>query len=328
MALWNLWLATGENMVIPVKIGISSCLLGEKVRYDGGHKHDRYITDTLGNFVEFIGVCPEVECGLPIPREAMRLEGDPATPRLVTRNTRIDLTGQVRAWCLNKVREPEMGELCGFIFKKKSPSCGPFQVKVHTPGISARSGRGLFADAVARHFPLLPVEDEERLCNMAIRENFMERVVACRRWRDFLRDEPETGDLLEFHIRHKLLVMAHSPAHCREMGRLVAQANEARWGELLDRYQELLMQALSLHATVSKNFNVLLHVMGHFKGQLSSGEKGSLLEAIGRYRDRQAPLLVPLTLLMHFANEYDQHYLRKQAYLNPHPLELMLRNHG
>ncbi|KAF0216076.1 MAG: hypothetical protein FD174_3838 [Geobacteraceae bacterium] len=175
-------------MAEPVKIGISSCLLGEKVRYDGGHKHDRFITETVGHYFKFIGICPEVQCGLPTPREAMRLEGDPRAPRLVTRNSRIDLTEQVLHWCLGKVKEPEFGELCGFIFKKKSPSCGPFQVKVYTPGTLAGSGRGLFADAVARHFPLLPVEDEERLYDTAIMENFIARVFAYRRMRDSRRN--------------------------------------------------------------------------------------------------------------------------------------------
>lgn len=315
-------------MAKPVKIGVSLCLLGEKVRYDGGHKLDRYITDTLSNFFEFVGFCPEAQSGLPTPREVMRLEGDPQAPRLVTRHTRIDLTGQVLAWCRNKVEEPELKELCGFIFKKRSPSCGPCQVKVYNPGIPARNGRGLFADAVARHFPLIPMTDEEGLGSMAIRENFIERVFACRRWRDFLQEEPSTGNLVEFHAAHKLLIMAHSPNHYREMGKLVAHGNEITADKLLNRYQELLMKALTLHATVSKNVNVLQHIMGHFKKHLSTNEKKELLDIINRYHDRQVPLIAPLTLLMRYTDKYDQSYLKKQVYLNPLPAKRIPRNHG
>jgi uncharacterized protein YbbK (DUF523 family) len=170
----------------PIKIGVSSCLLGEKVRYDGGHKQDRYITDTLGKCFTFIPVCPEVGCGMTTPREAMRLERDPANPRLITINTRSDKTGQMLAYCATRVRELEAEDLCGFICKKDSPSCGLFRVKVYNNGVAARGGRGLFAAAVARHFSLLPLEEADHLNDPAIRENFIERVFSYRRWKDFL----------------------------------------------------------------------------------------------------------------------------------------------
>ena len=173
-------------MLKAIRLGVSSCLLGEKVRYDGGHKHDNYITDTLGKFFHFLPICPEVGCGLPIPREAMRLEGDPENPRLMTIKTGIDLTEQMREYCRRVVVELEREDLCGFIFKKDSPSCGLFGVKVYNKGGPVETGRGLFADAVVRHFPLFPVEEEGRLYDMSIRENFIERVFACRRWKDFL----------------------------------------------------------------------------------------------------------------------------------------------
>lgn len=164
-----------------IKIGISTCLLGEKVRFDGGHKHAPFITDTLGKLFTFVGVCPEVGCGLSTPREAMRLEGDPAAPRLMTIKTRQDLTEQMLAFCREKVSELEKEGLCGFIFKKNSPSSGLFRVKVYKRGVPVESGRGLFADAIVRHFPLLPVEEEDRLCDMAIRKDFIERVLTYRR---------------------------------------------------------------------------------------------------------------------------------------------------
>jgi len=172
-----------------IKIGASSCLLGEPVRYDGGHKHNHYITATLGQYFTFVPVCPEVGCGLPIPREAMRLEGDPAAPRLLTNKSRVDLTAQMLAFCAAKVKELEQEDLCGFIFKKDSPSCGLFRVKFYNNGVAAKSGRGLFAAAVAQHFPLLPLEEEGRLNDPLLRENFIERVFSYHRGKD-LREEP------------------------------------------------------------------------------------------------------------------------------------------
>ncbi|MBL0225037.1 MAG: DUF523 and DUF1722 domain-containing protein [Geobacteraceae bacterium] len=311
-----------------IRVGVSSCLLGEHVRYDGGHKHDRYITDTLGRFFSFLPVCPEVGCGLPVPREAMRLEGDPDQPHLMTRQSRIDKTDQMLAFCNGKVRELESADLCGFIFKKDSPSSGLFRVKVYgASGIPVKSGSGLFAASVARHFPLLPMEEEGRLNDPAIRENFIERVFCYRRWKDFLLARPGLGGLMEFHTRHKLLVMSHSTQIYREMGALVAHGSEMKREILFQRYEELLMKGLALHATAKKNTNVLMHIMGYFKKELSHDEKSELLETIAQYHDQLVPLLVPLTLLKHYVKKYRQAYLMQQIYLAPHPAELMLRNH-
>lgn len=314
-------------MSTQIRIGVSSCLLGEYVRYDGGHKHDRYITDTLGRFFTFVPVCPEVECGMPVPREAMRLEGDPQSPRLMTRQSRIDKTGQMLEFCRRKVVELEEERLCGFIFKKDSPSSGLYRVKVYNDGMAARSGSGLFAASVARHFPLLPLEEDGRLNDPSIRENFIERVFCRHRWQEFIAGEPDLGGLVAFHTRQKLLYMAHSPAMYRETGALVAGGKGMERGELLRRYEELMMNGLARHATVSKNTNVLQHIMGYFKKELSAAEKGELLEVIGRYHDRLVPLIVPLTLLKHYVAKYDKTYLQGQIYLEPHPAELMLRNH-
>lgn len=310
-----------------INIGISSCLLGEPVRYDGGHKHDRYITDILGRYFRFVPVCPEVGCGLPIPRESMRLEGTPDSPRLVTNRSRTDLTGQMTAFCRTKVTELESEDLCGFIFKSKSPSSGLFRVKVYNQGMPAKIGRGLFAEAVTRHFPLLPVEEEGRLNDTDIRENFLERVFSYRRWKDLMATTPDLGDLVEFHTRSKLLIMSHSVEGYRRLGKLVAHAKQLERNELFRQYEELFMSALTLHATVKKQTNVLMHIMGYFKKQLDSMEKAELLEVIGQYHNRLVPLIVPLTLLKHYVNKYDQPYLKKQTYLSPHPAELMLRNH-
>jgi uncharacterized protein YbgA (DUF1722 family)/uncharacterized protein YbbK (DUF523 family) len=310
-----------------IRVGVSSCLLGEKVRYDGGHKHDRYIAETLGRFFTFVPVCPEVGCGLAIPREAMHLEGNPDKPRLVTIRTHTDLTSQMLDYCRRKVEEIGQDDLCGFIFKKGSPSSGLHRVKVYTRGAPARSGRGLFAAAVVERFPLLPVEEEGRLCDPAIRENFIERVFACRRWKDLLGGRRGLGELVRFHTAQKLQVMAHSPQHYREMGKLVADGKGLEEAVLFARYEGLFMVALALQATPRKNTNVLMHIMGYFKKQLATGEKEELLAVIDRYHRQLVPLVVPLTLLGHYVNKYDQHYLKGQTYLNPHPMELMLRNH-
>jgi uncharacterized protein YbgA (DUF1722 family)/uncharacterized protein YbbK (DUF523 family) len=310
-----------------IKVGVSSCLLGEKVRYDGGHKHDHYITDTLGRYFTFVPVCPEVGCGLPVPREAMRLEGDTASPRLVTIKTHKDLTDQMMDYCRRTAVELEREDLCGFIFKKNSPSSGLFRVKVYNKGAPAKTGRGLFADAVVKHFPLLPVEEEGRLYDMGIRENFIERIFAWRRWKDYVSGERTMGEMVEFHTAHKLQLMAHSPQIFRKLGKLVAEGKNTDREQLLDRYQELFMVALTLPATARKNTDVLMHIMGYFKKDITREEKQELLEIIRQYYDRLIPLIVPVTLLRHYVNKYDQQYLKKQSYLNPHPMELMLRNH-
>jgi uncharacterized protein YbgA (DUF1722 family)/uncharacterized protein YbbK (DUF523 family) len=314
-------------METSIKVGVSSCLLGESVRYNGGHKQHHYITDILGRYFSLVPVCPEVGCGLPIPREALRLEGDPAAPRLLTSKSRVDLTAQMQAFCSVKVKELEEEDLCGFIFKKDSPSSGLFRVKVYNNGVAAKSGRGLFAAAVAQHFPLLPLEEEGRLNDPALRENFLERVFSYRRWKDFLANAPTPGRLVGFHAAHKLLMMAHSPEDYRQMGVLVAHDKELETAELFRRYQELLMSGLARPATTAKNTNVLHHIMGYFKKELTAEEKAELVEIIGHYHDHLLPLLVPLTLLKHYTRKYDLPSLRDQLYLSPHPAQLLLRNH-
>lgn len=315
-------------MTGPITIGVSSCLVGERVRYDGGHKHDRSITDLLGRYVRLLPVCPEVGCGLPVPREAMRLEGDPARPRLVTRESRIDLTDRMLSFCAAKVKELEKAEVSGFIFKKGSPSSGLFRVKVYAKGAPPRPGSGLFAAAVVRHFPLLPVEEEGRLNDPRLRENFIERVFGYRRWQEFLADGPTLDRLVDFHTRYKLLMMAHAPGICRTMGALVAHGAELPLPELLTRYAELFMKGLALHATTAKNTNVLRHVAGYFTKELPREEKEELSETIARYHGGDVPLTVPLTLLAQYARKYDQRYLQGQIYLSPHPARQMPVNHA
>ncbi len=311
-----------------IKLGISTCLLGENVRYDGGHKLDRFLRDTLGQYVDYVPVCPEVECGLPIPRESMHLEGDPESPRLVTSKTKQDRTEQMVSWAKRRVVELEKEGLCGFIFKSDSPSSGMERVRVYNEkGMPVKKGVGIFARIFMEHFPLLPVEDEGRLHDPKLRENFIERLFTLKRWREVLAEKPSLGALVDFHTRHKLLILSHSPRHYQIMGRLVAQAKKIPAKDLFRQYQTLLMEALKLKTTPKKNANVLMHMMGYFKEQLSSDEKQELLEVIENYQKEVLPLIVPITLINHYVRKYDQPYLKEQVYLNPHPLELQLRNH-
>jgi len=311
-----------------IKLGISTCLLGKNVRYDGGHKLDRFLTDTLGQYVEYVPVCPEVECGLPIPRESMHLEGDPDSPRLVTIRTKQDMTDRMVQWARNRIIDLEKEDLCGFIFKSDSPSSGMERVKVYNEkGIPLKKGVGMFARIFMEHFPLLPVEDEGRLHDPGLRENFIERIFALKRWRAVLQSKESRGNVVDFHTRHKLLILSHSPKHYQMMGMLVAKAKALPIKELYQQYQTILMEALKLKTTSKKNSNVLMHMMGYFKEQLSSDEKKELLEVIDFYRKSHIPLIVPITLINHYVRKYDQPYLKQQAYLNPHPLELQLRNH-
>ncbi|OGV70815.1 MAG: hypothetical protein A3K19_26865 [Lentisphaerae bacterium RIFOXYB12_FULL_65_16] len=244
-----------------IRLGISACLLGENVRYDGGHKLDRYLRDTLGQFVDYVPVCPESECGLGIPREAMRLVGEPAAPRLVTVKTGVDHTERMLEWASRRVTELEAENLCGFIFKSRSPSSGMERVKVYPPqGMPTHAGVGMFARVFMAHFPLLPVEEEGRLQDPALRENFIERVFTLKRWRDMLADGPSLARLVEFHTRHKLLLLAHSPRDYTELGRWVANAKRRPFPAVLEDYQARLMTALRLRATARKNTNVLQHI--------------------------------------------------------------------
>jgi len=311
-----------------IKLGISACLLGEKVRYDGGHKLDRFLTDTLGRYVEYVPVCPEVECGLPVPRESMHLEGDPDSPRLVTIRTRQDMTERMVSWARKRVAQLEKEDLCGFIFKSDSPSSGMERVRVYNEkGMPVKKGVGMFARIFMEHFPLLPVEDEGCLHDPRLRESFVERIFTLKRWRDALMRKESRGIVVAFHTCHKLFILSHSPKHYLIMGKLVAKAKEIPLKELYRQYQTLLMEAIQVKTTPKKNTNVLMHMMGYFKEELSSDEKQELLEVIGNYREELIPLIVPITLINHYVRKYEQPYLKQQLYLNPHPVELQLRNH-
>jgi uncharacterized protein YbgA (DUF1722 family)/uncharacterized protein YbbK (DUF523 family) len=311
-----------------IRMGISSCLLGEKVRYDGSHKRDPFLTETLGRYVEYVPVCPEVELGLPTPRETLRLVGDSENQRLVFSRSGEEITEPMTNWAKMRVAQLEKEELCGFIFKSKSPSSGMERVKLYDKNnVPHKTGIGLFAKAFMEHFPLLPVEEEGRLHDPGLRENFIESIFTLKRLRETMAMEKTAKGLIDYHSRHKLLMMAHSPDIYRQMGKLVARTGEFEVETLYQDYLTLLVKGLRLKATVPKHINVLQHILGYFKKQLSGDEKQEMLGVLERYRAQQIPLIVPITLLNHYVRKYAQPYLQQQVYLNPHPVELSLRNH-
>jgi uncharacterized protein YbgA (DUF1722 family)/uncharacterized protein YbbK (DUF523 family) len=312
-----------------IKVLVSACLLGEKVRYDGGHKRDLFLNETLGPFVEWVRVCPEVDCGLPVPREAMRLVRAPKRPRLVTNRTGVDHTERIERWAKARLEELSGLDLCGYICKKDSPSSGMERVKVYGDpgGIPARTGVGVFTRMFMERFPRVPVEEEGRLTDPVLREMFVERVFCFRRFRDLLSRPLSRGALVDFHTDHKLLLLSHDRGHYEEMGRLVAGAKTFTVDTLYRKYEEIFMSALAHKATPKKCSDVLSHMMGYFRKTLSTTEKQEMIEVIDQYRRRLVPLVVPVTLIRHYVRKYDVAYLARQVFLHPHPVELMLRNH-
>jgi uncharacterized protein YbgA (DUF1722 family)/uncharacterized protein YbbK (DUF523 family) len=278
--------------------------------------------------VEYVPVCPEVEVGLGIPREALRLVGDPESPRLVTNKTHQDFTARMTAWAQKRVKQLETEDLCGFVFKSNSPSSGMERVRVYNDkGMPVKKGSGIFARVFMEHFQLIPVEDEGRLHDPKLRENFVERVFALKRWRETVSQRLGLGKLVKFHTANKLLILSHSQQHYRAMGKLVAGGKQLPIKDLYAKYEQLLTEALKLKTTHKKNTNVLQHMMGYFKKQLSPDEKQELLEVFQQYSNGYVPLIVPITLINHYVRKYKQDYLAQQTYLHPHPVALQLRNH-
>jgi uncharacterized protein YbgA (DUF1722 family)/uncharacterized protein YbbK (DUF523 family) len=320
--------AAPRERATPIRVGISACLLGQEVRFDGGHKRDRYITDTLGKFFEWVPVCPEVELGLGTPRETLRLVGDPGGPRLVFLKTHGDITDGMKAWAGSRLAALAAANLSGYILKSDSPSCGMERVRVYrATGAPSKDGVGLFARGLMDRFPLLPVEEEGRLHDLPVRENFVERVFSYRRWRELVAGGLTRGKLVAFHTAHKLLLLAHSPKHYTELGRLVAGAKGLSPRGLEARYGALFMAGLAVKATARKHANVMQHIQGYLKRDLDARDKTELLSVMADYHRGLVPLVVPLTLMKHHLARVSVPYLQDQVYLNPHPKELMLRNH-
>ena len=310
------------------RVGISACLLGDEVRFDGGHKRDAFLTDVLGPHVEWVRVCPEVEVGMRTPRETLRLVRDGNGPvRMLTTRTGVDHTEAMERWSKRRLEELAGEDLSGYVLKKDSPSCGMERVKVFgSGGMPQRNGRGLYAAALLEQFPNLPVEEEGRLSDPVLRENFIERVFAYERLRRFFAPRWTIGGLVAFHTAHKMTLLSHSITRYRRLGQLVAAAAGTPRAALRADYEDEFMSALRIPATTRRHTNVLMHMAGHLKKRLDAGSRAELATTIDEYRRELVPLIVPLTLLRHHVRVHGIAYLSGQTYLEPHPRELMLRN--
>ena len=309
------------------KLGISACLLGNEVRYNGGHKESRLCNRTLNEYFDFVPVCPEVAIGLGIPREPIRLVGDPAAPRAVgTVRREMDVSAPLAAY--GERMAGELSDICGYIFMQQSPSCGLERVKVYQDGgrPSEAKGRGLFAQAFCARHPDLPVEEDGRLNDPVLRENFITRVFAYAEWQQLLQDGLTPKALLRFHSRYKYLLMASDPQQYKTLGRLLGNLHQHDLRELAPRYFSELMAALKKCATRRTHSNVLQHLSGYFKQALSSTDKQEMQQLISQYRNGVVPLVVPMTLLKHHLRRNPDAYLAQQSYLQPHPENLSLRN--
>src|SRR5271156_749771 len=311
-----------------IRIGVSSCLLGNQVRFDGGHKRNEFVTDVFGQFVEFVPVCPEVEIGMGTPRESIALRRQDGELRLLGNRSGADFTAKMKSYADKRTRALGAEDLSGYILKKDSPSCGMERVRVYAEnGMPSRDGVGMFAAALLRRYPNLPVEEEGRLSAPKLRENFVERVFAYRRLQDFFAARWTVGGLVAFHTAHKLVLLAHAPNAYRELGRDVAAAKKIPRPEFRREYETRFMSALKKLATPPRHVNVMQHMLGYFRDHLEEVARRELAAVIDDYARGLVPLIVPLTLIRHYVRRFEVEYLAGQVYLNPHPKELMLLNH-
>lgn len=316
-----------ETPAQPIPVGISACLMGEKVRYNGGHKRSSYCLDVLSECFNFKPFCPELAVGLGVPREPIRLVGDAASPRaLGTRDPSIDVTEPLAAQ--GRAVAAALPDLCGYIVIKGSPSCGMERVKVYHPnGMPNGAGRGLFIDALMHANPLLPVEEEGRLNDPVLRENFIARVFALHRWKQQVEAEPSYHALLQFHSQSKYLLMAHSYEGYRTLGRYLAEAHSEPIEVAMQTYISGFMEHMSHCATRNSHVNVLMHVFGYLKKTIDSQCKQEILDSVAEYHRGEVHLVVPLTLLRHYLKRHGSDYIKQQSYLDPHPYKLGLRNY-
>ncbi|HET19485.1 MAG TPA: DUF1722 domain-containing protein [Chromatiales bacterium] len=312
-----------------IPVGISSCLLGEEVRFDGGHKRDNYVIHTLGQFFHFVPWCPEVEIGLGTPRQTLRLVRVDGEVRVRGNKTHeMDVTEALRATGTEQAAKHP--ELCGYILKSKSPSCGMERVTLYDGWSGDRppekKGVGQFAETFMAARPEVPCEEEGRLGDPHLRDNFITRVFTLHRWRKMAHEGLSAGALLDFHTRHKLLLLAHHPQTYTDLGRLLANLRHADLEALGRDYLLTLMQGLRHIATRGKNANVLQHLAGYLRDEVDGGDREELARVIDDYREGRVPLIVPITLLRHHFRRHPHPYVAGQVYIEPHPPELMLRN--
>jgi uncharacterized protein YbgA (DUF1722 family)/uncharacterized protein YbbK (DUF523 family) len=306
-----------------IPIGISSCLLGQNVRFDGGHKQDAYIMGTLGEYFEFHPFCPEMGIGLGAPRPTLHLVKVDHDIRCVgVKKPDWDVTESLRDYAGQQ--KQLHSELCGYILKKGSPSCGMERVKVYTDKHPHSSGTGIYAAEIMSNNPLMPVEEEGRLGDPVLRENFIQRVYVLYRWKQMLASELTPDKLIRFHARHKLIIMSH--CDYRDLGQLLAGVTKNNLHQIADQYIAQLMKTLKKPATRKNHVNVLQHIQGYLKKTLSADDKAELCEVIEQYRNGYVPLIVPLTLLKHHFRKCPDRYIEESYYMSPYPQELQLIN--
>ena len=308
-----------------IRIGISSCLMGEKVRFDSGHKRNAYINGILSNFFEFTAFCPEVEIGLSIPREPIRLVTLNEKVRCVgTRNPDLDVTEDL----YRSADEQQFWhqQLCGYILKKGSPSCGMERVRLYKGDIPDRIGVGLYAERLMQNFPDLPVEEEGRLEDPVLRENFIQRVYIYSRWHNLMAQAVSMKNLTLFHAQHKYIYMSHDQSMARQLGSWLAENNKSDLTMLTRQYLSKMMTLLKHPATRKNHVNTLQHIQGYLKNHLDADDRAELTTNISQYREGLLPLIVPITLLRHHFRHHPNHYISDSYYMQPHPAELMLLN--
>ena len=321
-------MSTDAASMAPVRLGISACLLGQKVRFDGGHKRDAFLVEVFGRYVEWVPVCPEVEMGLGVPRDTLRLERQGDDIRLMMPKTGADYTERMRAFAAQRLEALARERLCGYILKKDSPSCGIERVRLHQHnGMPRKSGQGSFAAALMRYCPHLPVEEEGRLNDPRLRENFVTRVFAYQRWRQLTEHTISRAALLQFHAQHKFVLVAHSQVGTQRLGRLLAHPEQVADDQTLATvYLDGFTEVMRRTPTCRSHTNVLQHLAGYLSDHLDSDERGELTDMIDQYLRGLLPLIVPVTLLRHYVRKFQVSYLLDQVYLKPHPHELMLLN--
>lgn len=316
-----------DDLSVRLKLGVSACLLGKPVRFDGGHKKNSFIFSTLSNHFDYISICPEMEAGFGVPRSTMQLRKQGEEVFLVlSKDPTNDVTDQLANYSTLKVEQ--LGDLDGFIFKKDSPSCGAFRVPVviDNDGFKNREGVGLFAKAFMHRHPLIPVEEEGRLNDVAICENFFERVYAYSRWKQMPDPENNVQGLIEFHARHKLMLMARGSHIYQELGRVVAGTTKKDLMQRRDKYIHRFMEVMKIRSHRGRQVNVLQHIMGYLKQAITNDDKQELLSVFEAYRRNQLPLIAPITLLRHHLRVHPQQYISEQHYLEPFPEQLALRS--
>lgn len=313
-------------MMTEITLGISSCLLGNEVRHDGGHKRNVYVMSTLSEYFRFRSFCPEMSIGLGVPRPAIRLTRSAGGIRLTgSDDPELDLTDGMNSWSADAVRG--MQDLSGFILKNNSPSCGMERVRVYDGnGAPSRDGTGLFAATLIAAMPWLPVEEEGRLNDPMLRENFIERVFVYYRWQKMMLEGLTVSSLMEFHQRHKFILLAHDEQEYRRLGPLIANVNKGTLNEVADEYLLRMMTSLKARASRKRHTNVLMHVMGFLKDRIDSDDKQEMIEVMDNYRRGRVPLIVPVTLMRHHLRRFPDEYISSQYYMAPYPEELMLRN--